>query len=69
MPVLFIAGALDPVGNKGRGVKSAAALFERAGITDVEVKLYKGMRHEILNEPGKRRVYDDVLAWVDRHMG
>ncbi len=69
LPVLFIAGALDPVGNKGRGVKSAAALFERAGITDVEVKLYKGMRHEILNEPGKRQVYDDVLAWVDRHMG
>ena len=68
LPVLFIAGALDPVGNKGKGVKSAAALFENAGIRDVEVKLYPGMRHEILNEPGKRRVYDDVLAWIDRRI-
>ena len=66
--ILLIAGALDPVGNKGRGVKSTAALFEKAGIKDVEVKLYQGMRHEILNEPGKQQVYDDVLAWIDRHI-
>lgn len=68
LPVLFIAGALDPVGNKGKGVKSAAALFEKAGIRDVEVKLYPGMRHEILNEPGKRQVYDDVLAWIEQRI-
>ena len=68
LPILLIAGALDPVGNKGRGVKSTAALFEKAGIKDVEVKLYQGMRHEILNEPGKQQVYDDVLAWIDRHI-
>ena len=65
---LLVAGALDPVGNKGRGVKSTAALFEKAGIKDVEGKLYQGMRHEILNEPGKQQVYDDVLAWIDRHI-
>ena len=68
LPILLIAGALDPVGNKGRGVKSTAALFEKAGIKDVEVKLYQGMRHEILNEPGKQQVYDDVLAWIDCHI-
>ena len=68
LPILLVAGALDPVGNKGRGVKSTAALFEKAGIKDVEVKLYQGMRHEILNEPGKQQVYDDVLAWIDRHI-
>ena len=56
------------MGNKGRGVKSTAALFEKAGIKDVEVKLYQGMRHEILNEPGKQQVYDDVLAWIDCHI-
>ena len=41
LPILLVAGALDPVGNKGRGVKSTAALFEKAGIKDVEVKLYQ----------------------------
>ena len=69
LPILFVAGALDPVGKKGRGVKSAASLFEKAGIKDVEVRLYKGMRHEILNEPGKQQVYDDVVDWMGRHMG
>ena len=68
LPVLFIAGALDPVGDKGKGVKSAAELFRKAGIADVEVKLYPGMRHEILNEPGKRQVYDDVLAWIEQRI-
>ena len=41
LPILLIAGTLDPVGNKGRGVKSTAALFEKAGIKDVEVELYR----------------------------
>lgn len=68
LPVLFIAGALDPVGNKGKGVKSAAALFEKAGIVDVQVKLYAGMRHEILNEPGHAQVYADVLGWLRSRM-
>ena len=36
--------------------------------SEVEVKLYQGMRHEILNEPGKQQVYDDVLAWIDCHI-
>ena len=31
------------------------------------VKLYDGMRHEILNEEGRRKVYDDVIAWLDAH--
>ena len=65
LPLLFIAGAEDPVGECGRGVHAAADLARRAGVRCVEVKLYEGMRHEILNEPGRAQVYADVLAWVD----
>ncbi len=68
LPLLFIAGAQDPVGEHGRGVRAAAELVRRAGVRDVEVKLYEGMRHEILNEPGAAQVYEDVLAWVDGHV-
>ena len=30
----------------------------------VDVKLYEGMRHEILNEQGRAQVYADVDAWL-----
>ena len=31
---------------------------------DVILRLYEGMRHEILNETGKEAVWKDVLAFV-----
>lgn len=66
LPVLFIAGDQDPVGSCGKDVLAAADLLRQAGVSDVEAKLYQGMRHEILNEPEHARVYDDVLAWLQR---
>lgn len=65
LPVLFIAGDQDPVGDNGKGVVSAADLLRRAGVTQVDVKLYKGLRHEILNEPNKEEVYTDIVQWVE----
>ncbi len=68
VPIFFVSGAEDPVGNKGEGVKEAAELMVAAGIDDVEVILYENMRHEILNEAAAGAVYADILDWIDRHM-
>lgn len=65
LPLLFIAGAKDPVGDNGRGVVAAAEMMRKAGAEDVEVILYDGMRHEILNETDSDVVFDDVLAWLE----
>lgn len=67
LPVLFIAGAEDPVGDCGKGVRAAADLLRHAGVRDVEVKLYEGMRHEILNEPGRAQVYTETVGWIEEH--
>ena len=64
MPVLFIAGQNDPVGNMGRDVQKAYLNFLSAGMKKVDIKLYKGLRHEILNEKSKMQVYEDILAWL-----
>ena len=56
-----------PVGNMGRGVEKAATAFRAAGMQDVACKLYDG-RHEILNEKNRQLVYDDVLAFYERHL-
>lgn len=67
LSLLFIAGAEDPVGENGKAVVRAAELYRDAGVKDVSLILYPGMRHEILNEPGKQTVYADVLAWLCEH--
>lgn len=66
LPVLFIAGAEDPVGNKGKGVRKAAKLLQKYSGADVEVKIYPGMRHEVLNENGREQVWLDVARWIER---
>lgn len=68
LPLLFIAGSEDPVGANGRGVAEAVDLMKRAGAQDVEVIMYGGMRHEILNEKDSMRVFEDVYSWISRHM-
>ena len=64
LPVHFIAGAEDPVGGYGEGVRKAAQMFIRSGMKQVSVKLYPDCRHEIHNELNKDEVYADVAAWI-----
>lgn len=65
LPVLFVSGAEDPVGNYGKGVWAAARLLQRANLEDVTVKIFDGMRHEILNETDKRLVYTFIHDWIE----
>ena len=68
LPVYFFAGDKDPVGACGKGVEKVARWFREAGMKDVEVKLYAGGRHEMLNETNKEEVYADTLAWLEGHL-
>ncbi len=64
LPVHFIAGDMDPVGNYGEGVKKAYKDFEKAGMKKISLKLYAGGRHELLNEKNKQQVYEDIYPWI-----
>ena len=65
LPVFFIAGGDDPVGSYGKGVRQAANAFQKAGMTDVSVRIYPLCRHEILNEINKEEIYEDVIQWME----
>ena len=67
-PILFTAGDQDPVGDMGNGVKKAYASFQKAGVRDVSLKLYPGLRHEILNESRREEVYEDLWKWIEQRM-
>lgn len=64
IPVYFMSGDMDPVGECGKGVQKAYNNFLEAGMKDVSIKLYPGGRHEMLNEINKDEVYTDILAWL-----
>ena len=67
-PIFFVSGSMDPVGEFGRGVRRACRSFQKAGMREVSIKLYPGLRHEILNEACREAVYADVCRWLERHI-
>lgn len=68
LPVFFVSGADDPVGNMGAGVQAAYDKFAAAGMQDLSIKLYENDRHEILNETDRETVYADLYAWLTSKM-
>ncbi|MBQ4310365.1 MAG: alpha/beta fold hydrolase [Oscillospiraceae bacterium] len=64
MPVLFLSGSEDPVGDYGDGVYRTYKSFLNAGMKNVTLKIYGGARHQLLKEQNKDEVYDDILAFL-----
>ena len=65
LPVFFVAGEDDPVGDYGKGVMKAVDMFKNIGMKNVSLKLYPTDRHEILNETDRDQVYQDLFSWLD----
>lgn len=68
LPVFFIAGGEDPVGSYGKGIHSCVEAFQKAGMTDVDVRIYPLCRHEILNEINAEEVFEDVAQWIEKKL-
>ena len=68
LPIYLLAGDMDPVGLFGKGIINLYEKLKNNGIKDVSYKLYKGKRHEILNEDNKDEVMNDVLSWLSDHI-
>lgn len=66
MPILFISGADDPCLGNVRQFAHAVQNMRKAGYTDVRGKLYPNMRHEILNEKEKEKVWQDIVAYAKK---
>ena len=66
LPVLFLSGGDDPCYVNVRRFKKSIDHMRLIGYRNVRGKLYPGMRHEILNEKEKYRVYGDVWKWLKK---
>lgn len=67
IPIYIFAGDRDPVGYLGKGIISLYNTYKEIGVKDLEYKLYKEGRHEMLNEVNKDEVISDLLAWLKKH--
>jgi alpha-beta hydrolase superfamily lysophospholipase len=66
LPMLLISGKMDPVGEYGKGVNQVYQDLKKSGHNDVSLTFYDGLRHEILNEKNKAKVFEDILNWADK---
>ena len=65
LPVLLMHGTEDRLSNS----QGSAYLFEVVKSEDKKLNYYQGFCHEILNEPGRERVLNDILEWLVAHRG
>lgn len=65
IPICFFSGQQDPCRISDQAFLQALNVMKNAGFTNVTSKLYPNMRHEILLEPDKAIVYEDLLQFIE----
>ena len=66
LPIVFLSGDSDPVGDCGKGVKKIYDLVKSLGSIDVSMKLFENDRHELLLEIDKKDVYEYINVWIEK---
>lgn len=67
LPLYLVAGADDPVGDYGKGVEKLADKLNKYG-KDVSMTLYRGCRHEIVNDVCAPQLFDDIYAFLSENI-
>ncbi len=68
IPILILAGSEDSLGGERSVELLARSFLKRSGLTDVEVIVYNGARHEVYNETNREEVAADALSWIKDHL-
>ena len=63
-PLLVVHGSDDRL----IPVDGSRQLVEAVGSSDVELKVYPGLYHEVFNEPERDQVLDDVVSWINARL-
>lgn len=66
LPFLLISGESDPCTGGEKGRKASYKVLQKAGYKNIEVITLEHMRHEILQEVEKEKVYNDILNFFDK---
>lgn len=67
LPILFMSGSMDPVGEYGAGVRAACMKYLEHGCS-VNIRIYPGARHELFFEENADEVRNDVLSFINKRV-
>ncbi len=67
LPILFLSGSMDPVGEYGAGVRAACMKYLEHGCM-VNIRIYPGARHELLFELNREEVLRDILNYLNKRI-
>lgn len=63
IPLLFLSGSMDPIGQYGRGVRKAVMKYVDHGC-DVNIRIYRDARHELIFELNRDEVMRDIYGFL-----
>ena len=63
LPLLFLSGGMDPIGQYGRGVRKAVMKYVDHGC-DVNIRIYRDARHELIFELNRDEVMRDIYSFL-----
>lgn len=61
VPILIMHGSDDKITDP----KGSQLLYDGVSSTDKSIQYYEGLYHEIFNEPERKQVIADTIAWMD----
>lgn len=64
LPIYIFVGDEDPINHRLERIHPLVANYRAANLP-VDLKVYAGGRHEMLNETNRDEVVADLLAWLD----
>jgi lysophospholipase len=64
VPTLILYSSTDPI----VAAEGSRMLAERVGSSDVTIRDFPGLRHEIMNEPQRDEVISAALDWLDERV-
>lgn len=63
-PFITLHGDKDVLTNP----EGSKELFQKAKTADKMIKIYPGLFHDLLHEPEKEQVANDIVAWLNSHV-
>ena len=65
LPMLIMHGSVDSL----TAVEGSKLLHDSISSRDKKIVIYDGLYHEILNEPERKNVMEDILQWLETRIG
>ncbi|MDD8048733.1 MAG: alpha/beta hydrolase [Thomasclavelia sp.] len=65
LPIYIVSGKIDAFGDFGKGPTWLYNKYKTYGLKDVTLKIYPGLKKDILHATSRRDIYLDIVTWLE----